>query len=188
MSPTPTKMLFKQIQFGLPYKKHVELFRTTEENQYIYLYLDKNKDLIRNYLKQSLEESKIDFIAYSFDSLKSVDEVVSAINGVYSEYKFDGSSKFELLSQDEINNFVRKNYILNELFKIHQDNNLNDPRVLVYCQPIYNTKTKTFDTAESLIRLNLDDIGLVQPGEFISLAEKNRLLHILTLITLLITS
>jgi len=61
---------------------------------------------------------------------------------------------------------------------------LDDSRVLTYCQPIRNMKTGKFDTAEALIRLSLPDIGFVMPGLFVEMAEGYNYIHTLTLIML----
>lgn len=72
----------------------------------------------------------------------------------------------------------------NELEDIANQKNFNDERVLVYCQPILDTKLNKFTTAESLMRLKLDGLGIIYPDVFIPLAEKNNNIHILTCIIL----
>lgn len=70
------------------------------------------------------------------------------------------------------------------LEEIAEQNNMDDPRVLVYCQPIRNMQTGKFDTAEALMRLNLEGIGLVMPDMFITLAEEYGYINTLTKIIL----
>lgn len=84
----------------------------------------------------------------------------------------------------DINNYKRNEYILNELRDINNKNDLDDERVLVYCQPVYNVRTKKYDTAEALMRLNLENEGIIYPDKFIPIAEENDLIHTLTLIIL----
>ena len=43
----------------------------------------------------------------------------------------------------------------------------------MYYQPIYSVKEKKFATAEALIRLNDDEVGLISPALFIPAAEKS---------------
>ena len=43
----------------------------------------------------------------------------------------------------------------------------------VYYQPIYNIKTKKYESAEALIRLFDDELGFVNPEELIIIAEQN---------------
>lgn len=80
--------------------------------------------------------------------------------------------------------FHSSNYIKQQLRSIGTEHNLDDPRVLVFCQPILNTQKKKYSTAESLMRLELPELGLVYPDQFIPLAEEFDLLHPLSLIML----
>lgn len=74
--------------------------------------------------------------------------------------------------------------IQENLARIEDANDLDDPRVLVYCQPIRNMKTGKYDTAEALMRLNLPGLGLVMPYLFIELAEQYKHIHALSIILL----
>lgn len=74
--------------------------------------------------------------------------------------------------------------ILEQLSDIAVKMDLCDERVRVFLQPIRNVKKDCFDTAEALMRLNLPEIGMVFPDEFIPLAEKAGYIHSLTLIIL----
>lgn len=87
-------------------------------------------------------------------------------------------------TQKDYEDFIKINYIIKELEDIKNKNDLNDERVLVYCQPVFNTYTNKFDSEESLMRLNLQDIGLIQPNLFIPIAEKYDYIHILSKIIL----
>ncbi len=55
---------------------------------------------------------------------------------------------------------------------------------MVYAQPVFNISTKRFDTAEALMRLKLDETGIVGPGLFIPIAEERGYIHVLTKIIL----
>jgi EAL domain-containing protein (putative c-di-GMP-specific phosphodiesterase class I) len=88
------------------------------------------------------------------------------------------------ITGEDIDRFRRTLYILGQLDDIHKKHDLDDPRVLAYCQPVYNIRTKRYDTAEALMRLNLDVTGVVYPDQFIPLAEKNDHIHVLTEIIL----
>ncbi len=56
--------------------------------------------------------------------------------------------------------------------------------MLVYCQPVLNVGTGQYDTAEALMRLNLKEMGIVYPNQFIYLAEEHGYIHMLTEIIL----
>lgn len=88
------------------------------------------------------------------------------------------------VSPDDIAVFDRSEYILLQLEDIHNRQNLDDKRVLVYCQPVFNVQSGRYDTAEALMRLQLDNLGLVFPDQFIYLAEDNGYIHTLTEIIL----
>ncbi len=49
---------------------------------------------------------------------------------------------------------------------------IENRRVEVYYQPIYSTVSKTFESAEALMRIRQDDGTIIMPGEFIEVAEK----------------
>jgi len=74
--------------------------------------------------------------------------------------------------------------IKESLSDIEKQNNLEDERVLAYCQPIRNMKTGKYDTAEALMRLSLPEKGFIMPAMFISLAEQYGHIHALTRIML----
>lgn len=94
------------------------------------------------------------------------------------------NSSFYILNNDDLINFSKILKIKKELEDIANQKNFNDDRVLVYCQPILDTKLNKFTTAESLMRLKLDGLGIIYPDVFIPLAEKNNNIHILTCIIL----
>ena len=85
---------------------------------------------------------------------------------------------------EDVQTFHQSEYILKELADIYHKRDLDDPRVLVYCQPVLNVNTGKYDTAEALMRLELEETGLVYPNQFIPLAEEQGYIHILTEIIL----
>ena len=88
------------------------------------------------------------------------------------------------ISKEDIDKFNLDEYIISELTDIYRKHDLDDPRVLVYCQPVFNLKTQKFDTAEALMRLKLDKTGMVYPNDFIPIAENYGYIHVLTEIIL----
>ena len=87
-------------------------------------------------------------------------------------------------TKEDVQEFLKSQYILKELRDIHIRNDLEDERILAYCQPVYDTKNNTFSTAETLMRLKLPELGIVMPNSFIHLAEKNGYIHTLSKIIL----
>lgn len=88
------------------------------------------------------------------------------------------------VEQEDVNRFSRYEVLMEALSDIAAKRDLNDPRVLVYCQPVYNIHTERYDTAEALMRLRIDGLGMVFPDQFIPLAEENGQIHVLTEIIL----
>lgn len=99
----------------------------------------------------------------------------------YVEERLENCSAYRL-TEDDFNDFLKSEFIYEELCDIHAKKNIDDPRVLVYCQPVYNVNTGTYDTAEALMRLKIHKYGLIYPDQFIPMAEKHDMIHTLTLI------
>lgn len=66
---------------------------------------------------------------------------------------------------------------------IRNKDNLNDPRVIVYVQPIFDVVNGGYRNAESLMRLDVEG-DIILPDVFIPLAEKVGCVHTLTRIIL----
>lgn len=88
------------------------------------------------------------------------------------------------IGESDIKTFKETEYITSELEDIYRKADLNDSRVLVYCQPVFDIKTQKFETAEALMRLDLKESGIVSPAIFIPIAEKRGFIHVLTKIIL----
>ena len=85
---------------------------------------------------------------------------------------------------EDIMLFRSKNDILKELNDIQNRDDLNDERVLVYCQPVYSLLTGKYDTAEALMRLRSEDGSMLFPDQFIPIAEQFGQIHTLSMIIL----
>lgn len=88
------------------------------------------------------------------------------------------------VTEKDIKNYYNTSYILGQLEDIVMKKDLNDERVLVYCQPVFNLLTNSYDTAEALMRLKLKETGMVFPDQFIPLAEQYNMIHTLSMIIL----
>ena len=80
--------------------------------------------------------------------------------------------------------FLEQIKIMNLLKDISEKNDLNDERVLVYAQPIYNAKTKHILSAESLMRIKDNEGNIIYPDKFIPIAEEYGYIHSLSMIIL----
>ncbi len=88
------------------------------------------------------------------------------------------------VNESDIEAYRKHKYLIRELEDISFCRDLNDPRVEVFCQPVFNISTGKYDTAEALMRLRLDKLGMVFPDQFIPIAEKYNYIQILSLIIL----
>ena len=74
-----------------------------------------------------------------------------------------------LLLVDET--IIQEAYKEEDVEKMIQES-IRNQRVEVFYQPIYSTASKTYESAEALIRIRREDGSIVMPGEFIEIAEK----------------
>ena len=117
----------------------------------------------------------------SIEEISNRNEYVSFINHIHRNIN---DNVVHFIEYDDVTSFNKQKYIIDEISDIYRRHDLNDQRVEVYCQPVYNLTTGKYDTAEALMRLNLPEVGMVFPDQFIPLAEEFGYIHILTLIIL----
>ena len=117
----------------------------------------------------------------TIDEISRKNEYISFIRNIHRNMSMNS---VHMVTYDDVTEFNRYEQIISELGDIYRRHDLRDPRVMAYCQPVYNIKTGRYDTAEALMRLKLPEIGLVFPDQFISLAEENGFIHVLTEIML----
>ena len=109
------------------------------------------------------------FCRLESENIPEAEEYISDI------IKYLLQNKAETMSYEQINDNVIKvkkrrglvEYVLREAIE-------ND-RFMMYYQPIYDIHTKSFTSAEALVRLNIDikKYGFIGPDEFIPVAENN---------------
>lgn len=116
------------------------------------------------------------------DDRISINKDYTSIIG-FIHRKMPMNSIYQVVEED-IKAFYDQKYIQSELEDIVKCKDLNDPRVEVYCQPVFNIRKGIYDTAEALMRLKLPNIGMVFPDVFIPIAERNNCVQMLTRIIL----
>ena len=169
----------KGILYSFPSEHYVLTIVKNKRTNY-----DKAVEKMLNDFLESHSKFKIDYKIVIMETCKdilSVDDYYHLIE--YCEMKMQYNTIYRISEQD-IKEYYDKNYILSQLEDIANKKDLSDPRVLVYCQPVYNIKTKMYDTAEALMRLKLEKTGMVFPDQFIPLAEQFNLIHYLSMIIL----
>ena len=120
-------------------------------------------------------------VAETTPELRTPEEYIKLIEQIESSMSYN---KTRRITDSDIRDLKDSLYILSELQDISRRQDLNDERVLVYCQPVFNLATGKYDTAEALMRLKLPETGLVFPDKFIPIAEKYDLIHQLSMIIL----
>lgn len=144
---------------------------------------DKMEEMLQDF-RELYEKFQIDYKVVIIKSDIRVKDGKTYVNLCqYVQSKMDMNSIL-YCSESDLNKFFYNTDIVDGLLNINVKHDLDDPRVLVYCQPVLNTKTKQYRTAEALMRLSLEDEGMVFPDVFIPLAEKFELIHTLSLIIL----
>ena len=139
---------------------------------------------ILNYLSGEYNKYGFDYkvvMGECFDEISKNNEFVSFIKSIHRNME---ANEIHMVGYEDVEQFERYETILSEIADIYRGKNLRDPRVLAYCQPVYNIKTGKYDTAEALMRLKIPGIGLIFPDQFIPLAEENGYIHVLTEIIL----
>ena len=127
---------------------------------------------------------KIDYkivIGHGVDEISRKGEYISFIRSIHRRIP---ENTVHRVDEEDIERFNQTEFILRELEDIYRKRDPDDPRVLAFCQPVYNLQTREYDTAEALMRLKLEGMGLVTPDRFIPLAEKYGYIHVLTEIIL----
>lgn len=161
------------------------------EDKFVVVYQDKkNEDvdskipILLHDLQQLYGKYRMDYrlvLIHSDDALVKGREYL-ALNE-FLEEKMEMNTVYHCEKKD-VEDYLKSAYILSELRDIHLRQDLDDERVKVYCQPVLNTATNTFSSAEALMRMELPECGMVFPDQFIPLAEKHEYIHTLSKIIL----
>lgn len=171
------------------YRKSV-LFQVS--NGHILLMVPKDKNPgYEERTKEILKEFATEYEKFRYDYKMVIGETTRELNRKNDYIIFIRSIHARIpentiyrVQADDLNKFRMYEAVLKEVADIAAKKNMEDPRVLVYCQPVYNIRTGKYDTAEALMRLLLEDTGMIFPDLFIPLAEENGYIHALTQIIL----
>ena len=102
----------------------------------------------------------------------TVDDFINCINFYeHDETHVDDNVILDKDLRDEMYHYFRIKYLIQDAI----DNN----RVEVYYQPFYEVALKKFTVAEALVRLRDINNDIVPPSNFITIAEKSGLIHLL---------
>ncbi|MBO4915808.1 MAG: EAL domain-containing protein [Oscillospiraceae bacterium] len=185
----PTDLQWTIRHFATHFFRNAVLFQITNGRMILAMETGKNadyEDTLRNILgrfDEAYEKYHLDHKIVILTTLfpKEKDEGFNYIDFVeYLETNMPVNS-IHRVTHGDVDDYTGYRYIINELGDISAKQNMDDERVLVYCQPVYNLSTGRYDTAEALMRLQLDKIGIVPPGRFIPLAEEHNYISALSM-------
>lgn len=139
---------------------------------------------VEKHLREIVSKNKIEYKMILLDNISKIDNGYDYL----SFYSFmrdsvDYNMMYKCTEQD-LFNYTNRQFIRSQLDDIVKKEDINDERVLVYCQPVLNVEKNRFTSAEALMRLELTGLGIVYPDRFIELAEKYDNIHTLTKIIL----
>ncbi|MBO4395145.1 MAG: EAL domain-containing protein [Eubacterium sp.] len=186
--PHELQMLIRE--FTGHYFRGAVLFQLSNGRMLLAVDMKRNPDF-KESIESILKRFKDEYETYQYDfkvviltTVESISEHHDYIRLLqYIEKSMDNNSVHKVDEKD-IANFSNVNYVLSQLEDIKRCGNLDDPRIEVYTQPVYNIFTKKYDTAEALMRMRLPKTGMVFPDVFIPLAEEYNYIHTLSLIIL----
>ncbi len=141
-------------------------------------------DKVVQMFKLMYERHRLDFKAVFMECVDSLSRDNEYIEFLKFAANRTGYNEFHYVKDEDIAEYDKQKKIIKELEDIVEKGDLNDERVLAYCQPVFHVESGRYDTAEALMRLKLPEFGIVPPNLFIPLAEKNNLIHPLSLVIL----
>lgn len=97
----------------------------------------------------------------------SAEQVVPFVHYIFNKYKGQN-----VITDNEIAPQIIQDFLMQETMQDEIARALKEDRVEVFLQPIYSTHTKTFVSAEALVRIRRTDGSLIPPGLFIPVAER----------------
>lgn len=178
--------MFYYFQEG--YVKKVELYRLGYNRIIMAYHKQENEEKIRDMIDTKFMKAyEMYKIPYKILNIPDISFLTSSEDfqrfAVYFEKRMN-ENEVKFITEEDMEKYRESRYILSQLTDIVEKMDLDDPRVMVYCQPVQNVKTNQFDTAETLMRLKLEKMPFVTPDKFIALAESHDLVHGLSLIIL----
>ena len=172
------------------YYRRSALFQVSNGHVLLLVPKDRNASW-KERTERILKEFQVEYERFRYDYKLVIGESAAELNRKNDYIGFIRSIHARIpentiyqVQSDDLDKFREYEVILQEVADIAAKQDPEDPRVLVYCQPVYNIRTGKYDTAEALMRLQLEGKGIVYPDQFIPLAEENGYIHALTRIIL----
>ncbi|MBR1740766.1 MAG: EAL domain-containing protein, partial [Lachnospiraceae bacterium] len=177
-------------RFSSQYFKGATLFQISNGHMILAVDIHKNGDY-EHKIVLMLQHFADEYIKFHMDYkivILRTEEEISKENDYIKLIRYVGKNMQEneihYVNEEDVKEYKRQKYVLKELKDIYEKSDLEDSRVKVYCQPVYNIDEEKYDTAEALMRMELPEIGMVFPDQFIPLAEQYGYIHTLSKIIL----
>lgn len=146
-----------------------------------------------SFLKRRLDEAMVNWefsnrpvynmiVIDDTSAIQNTDVLDTYIGFLFEHEALKKSSCYEATEEDYAH-YKERRRIEKCIVDIRNKDDLNDPRVIVYVQPIFDVANGDYRNAEALMRLDVDGT-VIQPDVFIPLAEKVGCVHTLTRIIL----
>ena len=142
-------------------------------------YLENSRITLRS-MREKLNMHAYEYLIVVGESIDEISQKNEYISFIRDIERGMNSGDVHLVRQEDVVRFRENEYIRQQMADIYQKKDFNDPRVLAFCQPVFSLKTGRYDTAETLMRLCLPETGIISPDKFISSAEENGYIHVLT--------
>lgn len=172
--PSTGALMLMEISNFLRGLKCGNVFRGIE-NDFVIVYdneseAKRNIPLIKERFELGWHEGHILHPHYLFIPSISVFENPSELFSSYRYYSNmtdESSDSFLVIDAEALDKMRDFRYMQNEIKSALKEN-----RFVVFLQPIYSVKEKSFVSAEALVRMKDRDGNLIMPGSFIPIAEK----------------
>lgn len=122
-------------------------------------------------------------IAENFEMIEDEKEFASLVKRMRRRFANQKKDEVILVTKEDVEKYKKSAMIEKNLLEIKNSNKLDDDRVLVFVQPIYNIHREAFMTGEALMRMKIDG-KMIFPDEFIPVAEDIECIHALTRVML----
>ena len=188
--PFPEDMQAVVRRFTSDFFRGAVLFQVDKGHELLLIPVSRNpdyEDRIRSILyafQKEYQKYKYDYKIVFGESVPELSRKNEYVSFVQYLHRRMPENSVHRAGTEDVKQFGEYEILLKELDNIHERGDLDDPRVLVYCQPVLNIKTHKYDSAETLMRLRLPSGAMEFPDRFIPLAEENGFIHTLTEIIL----
>ena len=123
------------------------------------------QDLIKVAQAKQVSKNILILSIPSLNGVKDTYDLIKLMTFARQQFK-EKTGEINEISREFVDKFNSLDAINNDILKA-----LDEDRVEVFYQPIYNTKDKTFELAEALCRIRNSDGSLMSPGAFIPVSE-----------------